>query len=242
MTKKAALRASEPFLSLIAIAGVLGGCDGGPAPPVTFTLTDLGTLGGAESVACSINEGGEVAGYSQVRDNAAAHGFLWDGKSLVELGEIPGTSACMYDVNDAGQVAGVAKFGDDKNGHAALWAGDGPVDLGQNGQFSDANAINAAGQIAGNVVVGYMTRAVRWDNLKITDLGTLGGRQSNAEGINESGLIVGFAELTGESDTHAVIWNGTDAKDLGTLGGRHSYGMAINKTGQVAGYAGLIAD
>jgi probable HAF family extracellular repeat protein len=55
----------------------------------------------------------------------------------------------------------------------------------------------------------------------LTDLGTLGGKDSLANEINDAGQIVGWSNTTPDenSASHAVLWeNGeSDPKDLGTL-------------------------
>ena len=79
----------------------------------------------------------------------------------------------------------------------------------------------------------------------VTSLGTLGGNNSFAQGINNRGEVVGVAE-TPDTDPncdcpiiHAFLWNKGILHDLGTLGGRNSgAGMAgINPEGQVVGFA-----
>ena len=55
----------------------------------------------------------------------------------------------------------------------------------------------------------------------VTDLGTLGGRTSQAIGISENGLIVGDAE-TAAGQTHAFLYENGVMQDLGTLGGTGS--------------------
>ena len=79
----------------------------------------------------------------------------------------------------------------------------------------------------------------------VTDLSTLGGNNSFAQGINNRGQMVGFAE-TPDTDPncecpiiHAFLWNESILHDLGTLGGRNSAaGMAgVNPEGQVVGSA-----
>jgi probable HAF family extracellular repeat protein len=78
----------------------------------------------------------------------------------------------------------------------------------------------------------------------VTDLGTLGGNNSFAQGINNRGEVVGVAE-TPDTDPncecpiiHAFLWS-NGIHDLGTLGGRNSgAGMAgVNPEGQVVGFA-----
>ncbi len=71
----------------------------------------------------------------------------------------------------------------------------------------------------------------------ITDLGTLGGDYSFANGINNRGQVVGYS-ATASGTQHAVLWEDGQMTDLGTLSGRE-YGVAsgINSRGQVVGYS-----
>ena len=64
-----------------------------------------------------------------------------------------------------------------------------------------------------------------------TDIGTLGGSYSVAQGINDAGQVVG------RSGDHAFITgpDGMGMRDLGTLGGRYSEALGINDAGQVVG-------
>jgi probable HAF family extracellular repeat protein len=71
----------------------------------------------------------------------------------------------------------------------------------------------------------------------ITDLGTLGGDNSYATGINDAGQVVGDSR-TAAGTTHAFITgpNGVGMTDLGTLGGDYSTASGINDAGQVVGW------
>jgi len=82
---------------------------------------------------------------------------------------------------------------------------------------------------------GRLTRRSRWVS---TDLGTLGGRQSWAMGINERGQIVGRADtrvVGGVGAEHAFLWQSGKMIDLDTLGDPYIYSVAvaINESGQV---------
>ena len=80
---------------------------------------------------------------------------------------------------------------------------------------------------------------VRWLlTYTITDLGTLGGATSIANGINANGDIVGSAD-TSDGHTHAfLLLNGGTMQDLGTLsGGNNSFALGINSSQHVAGYS-----
>ena len=96
-------------------------------------------------------------------------------------------------------------------------------------------SINASGQVAGTVDVGSEDHAFLWSGRTTQDLGTLGGGQSFAFAINDSGQVTGGAYTTGNAEFHAVLWDGTTIQDLGTLGGGQSFAFAINASGQVTG-------
>jgi probable HAF family extracellular repeat protein len=70
----------------------------------------------------------------------------------------------------------------------------------------------------------------------LTDLGSFGGGSGQANGINESGQVVGYA-TTADARGHAFLWDGGVLTDLGTLGGRGSVANAVNQEGQVVGFS-----
>ncbi|MDN5752032.1 MAG: PEPxxWA-CTERM sorting domain-containing protein [Nitrosospira sp.] len=73
---------------------------------------------------------------------------------------------------------------------------------------------------------------------EVTYLGTLGGPNTYAYGINDSGQVVGVSSI-GDDTSHAFITgpNGMGMIDLGTLGGVSSGATGINDSGQVVGYS-----
>jgi probable HAF family extracellular repeat protein len=90
-------------------------------------------------------------------------------------------------------------------------------------------------------------------NQLMVDLGTLGGAESAAHGVNDAGIIVGYSYLSNNNpparyhafmltpvgDTWFVDANNDGANDLmldlGTLGGHNSWARAINNSNQVVG-------
>ncbi|SCY31597.1 probable extracellular repeat, HAF family [Nitrosospira sp. Nl5] len=72
----------------------------------------------------------------------------------------------------------------------------------------------------------------------LAQLGTLGGHDTVANGINDAGQVVGTSK-TIEGDYHAFITgpNGVSMTDLGTLGGRTSIAFGINAAGRVVGHS-----
>src|SRR3954471_10776733 len=67
----------------------------------------------------------------------------------------------------------------------------------------------------------------------VTNLGTLGGSNSFAFGLNNSGQVTG-GSATSTGAQHAFLYSNGQMTDLGTLGGA-TVGYGINDAGQVAG-------
>ena len=217
------------------------------------TVTDLGTLGGAESVAFGVNEAGQVVGYSYTA-GGARHAFITgdDGMGMRDLGTLGGASDSeAYGINNAGQVVGSS--GDGVDSHAFITGpnGMGMRDLGTLGGTGDiynvASNINDAGQVAGSSYTaggrGAPHAFITGPNgVGMRDLGTLGGFESYAGGINDAGQVVGYSETAGGAD-HAFITgpDGMGMRDLGTLGvpgPRDLISAAdINDAGEVVGYS-----
>ena len=78
------------------------------------------------------------------------------------------------------------------------------------------------------------------DEYVITELGTFGGSNSWAGDVNESGQVVGTADLPGGHPQHPFLWENGVMTDLGTLGGCCSYGYDINNPGQITGLSYVI--
>jgi probable HAF family extracellular repeat protein len=128
------------------------------------------------------------------------------------------------------------------------------VDLGtlSGGNFSQPITINASGVIAGSSTLSNNDQhAVLWSSRgHIKDLGTLGGSNSLANGLNNAGLAVGQAE-TSASDpngedfcgfgSHLIcqpfLWQNNVLNPLATLGGNNGVANRINRWGTAVGYA-----
>lgn len=84
------------------------------------------------------------------------------------------------------------------------------------------------------------TSATAHADWSIIGLGTLGGHDSSATDINDSGQVVGRSFTTSGSN-HAFITgpNGLGMTDLGTLGGSYSIALGINDSGQVVGESAI---
>src|SRR5438046_9823874 len=74
------------------------------------------------------------------------------------------------------------------------------------------------------------------------DLGTLGGLNSGAGAVNDSGEIVGFSALP-VFGAHAFSWTAAGGMiDLGTLGGPGSGALAVADIGAVVGGSDSVSD
>lgn len=108
-----------------------------------------------------------------------------------------------------------------------------------------ANNIPAAISASGAYVVGQNAagHAFLYDAsaAQMHDLGTLGGAGSQANGVNDSGQVVGQAD--GVSNTTAFLYSGGTMQSLGTLpGAATSSANAINNAGQIVGSSGTIGN
>lgn len=79
-------------------------------------------------------------------------------------------------------------------------------------------------------------RGFLWESDSMEDLGTLGGDESMAYDINNSGQIVGCAETDGDK-MHAFLWDSDTITDLGSFDGDESCAVAINDSEEVVGWS-----
>jgi probable HAF family extracellular repeat protein len=83
-------------------------------------MVDIGTLGGTHSDPMTINNLGQVVGYSYTA-SGEEHGFLWTAEEgMVDLGTLGGTKSGANAINSMEQVVGFAGTASDEK-HAVIW-------------------------------------------------------------------------------------------------------------------------
>ena len=219
------------------------------AGQVAYSISDLGTLGGDNSVPIWITNAGDVIGYSETgkfdsSGNSIQHAFLWSRGMMQDLGTLGGNNSQAFGANEEGQVAGIADVSGGATSHAFLWQNGTMTDLGAlNGEagFSYAQLVNNKHQVVGgSTTADGNFHAALWDRGGITDLGTLGGPNSFGNGINERGQIVGGATVSdvinpilGFPPYYGTLW---DRGEIITLTpGVPAAAFNINNKSQVVG-------
>ena len=226
--------------------------------------TNLGTFGGSQSCAYSINNNGKIIG-NAIDSDGSTYACLFDStgggnnKNLGTLGALTapgGNYGTAYCISGNDYIVGQASKSVISGGviltHSTACVFDQTIpwsnhDLGTlGGGTSSAYSINNNNQIVGSSSMPYSTslhaclfdRTGGGDNI---DLGTLGGKNSIAYSINDSGLIVGLASYSTDSPYyHACLFDPSgdgDNIDLGTLGGLNSAALFANNENQIVGYA-----
>ena len=203
-----------------------------------WTLTDLGTVGGASSVADAINNAGQVVGYAEAADGSP-RAVIWTAGIPTVLSAGLGRALA---VNAGGVAAGSVLSTDGTRTDTALLSPSGVVDVGTlGGSFAIAAAINDSGQFA-----GFSRRADGKDHAFLAtasgmvDLGAYGGDYSQAYAINQAGLVVGSA-FDAAGKARCFLSTGGGLVDPGTLGGTFCNAFAVNDSGQVTGSSATAA-
>jgi len=246
---------------LIAVAISLGVAPASARDVQGWTLVDLGTLGGPGSYGAAVSDNGIVVGCSDVSSTSAHAFIYLDGvmKDLGLASDSHTGHSCALAVNNAGIAAGRSADGElvTWNGAAVTRLGlrgdigginDSGVVVGSytegasmrafmyaNGTVtalassvpSTANAINARGDIAGTAA-GH---AFVYRSGTTTLLGTLGGNESQAKGINDASQLVGMSTDSHGQPLSFVYDNSMQALNAPAYSGA----IAINNRGQVVG-------
>ena len=220
---------SSVATSVNARGDVAGASDNGATDPTPGTgyeearavlwkdrhIINLGTLGGHESFAFSLNDRDQVVGAAanSVPDPVSMFGlgtqtraFIWQDAAMRDLGTLGGPDAAAFFINNAGEVAGNA--------------------------YTDATPNPDTGSPT--------THPFLWHHGVMQDLGTLGGTLATVgswDALNDHGEVVGQSNLAGDQTFHPFLADRHGLIDLGTFGGQLGSANAINNSGEVVGWA-----
>ena len=188
--------------------------------------------------------------------------FLWQRGEMQDLGTLgTGNDAAAFMINERGQIAGISYTNSTPNPVTGIpqvdpffWDHGKMTDIGTfGGAFGQPNYLNNRGQLVGGLSVpadpgacffedAQNCHPFLWEKGNLIDLATTskGGVPQTADGINDTGVIIGGADFSGAggSPFDAYQWRNGVAQDLGTLGGDcGSRAMSINSRGQIVGHA-----
>jgi probable HAF family extracellular repeat protein len=165
---------------------------------------------------------------------------------VLDLGTFGGNESQSYDINSAGQVVGYAR---DASGikRAFRTAANSAINpatdmipfVSGGASYNEATAINSSGQVAGHSDSSDGDRAYRRTGASNTTINPFRGDWSYAEGINDTGQVVGGAsDGNGPSaPTLPFMWNGSTIVALGSFSGSdYGYAYGINSAGKAVGY------
>jgi len=175
-------------------------------------MQDLGTLGGTSSFAWSINNVGQVVGWSTRAGDPERRAFLWTpGLGMRDLGTLGGTSSDARGVNDAGEVVGLSATADGPAPHGFLWTeANGMEDLYPVTGITFASAINNHGQVVG----GNRVASLQFALPNRAPVASAGGPYTG----HKKKLVTfdGTGSSDPDGDAFTYSWNFGDDSPLGT--------------------------
>ncbi len=230
----------KAWLVLVIIAILFGGAAyllaAEPVPQATgprYNITNLPSLGGTSSQGNSVNDRTWIAGSSNTPGDLARHAALWRNDRIRDLGTLGGSnSSVAWPVkNTRGFLAGIAQ----------------------------TNKVQPLGEVwsqaaffGGPDAVKYVCLGFVWKQGQMTALSTLGGDNGFATGVNNNGLVAGWAENTCRDSTcvppqvlqfRPVVWNTDNNNRIRELplafGDTSGAATAINDRNEVVGISGI---
>jgi len=203
-----------------------------------YTIQILGSLGGTNSAANTINGLGWAMGLSSQSGNATIHAAIWKGHTAIDLKTLGGpNSAIEWPVlNNDGYASGISETSTkDPLGESKSWS---------------CHAFLPDGGTSGDTCVGFV-----WHDGTMKALPTAGGNNGYAAGMNQTGTIAGWAETSRKDSTCVapqqlqfvpVTWDASSLEltQLPTLtvNGKtdpDGAATAVNRSGEVVGISGI---
>lgn len=176
--------------------------------------------------ASRINNQGQVVGWMEPLGHPEA--YVYEGTGLlVRLNTVGGASQALA-INDTGQTAGRITNG----GESAFLEEGGNLRFIAHELDGYAIAMNNVGQILLKRLDADGFRTLLWQAGNLTDLGSLGGPNTQGQDINDAGQVVGWSQ-TAAGQYHAFRWENGAMVDLSAVAGEFSSAVAINEKGEI---------
>ncbi len=199
------------------------------------TRTALGSMPDrTPAIGVALGPNGEVVGFSESGSGRKAIRYAAGDWETLE--GIDGAWSAAASVGDDGQIVGTVGASDGTV-HAFLWQDGSTKPLPLKASQNSSALLRGKNTVAGVMQVGDVTHAfVATDGGKLTDLGTLGGNNSNPFAMNASGTVVGAAH-DDQAIVGAFVWQpGGSLTALGVPNAaRASEARGVDSAGRVLG-------
>ena len=194
----------------------------------SFTTFDYPSA--SSTLGWGINDSGLVSGTAYLNNNTTAVGFLYDGVTFTTL-SAPGKSATFgRGINNASTVVGAYGFSGVSLGFEMI--GGNYKSIRPPGSYTEAsaNGINNFGQIAGTTDGTAFTN----QSGSFRTISFPGASSTQALGINDSGIIVGWYVL-GSCVPCGFAYKNGKYLSFNVPGAVYTFGLGINNAGQIVG-------
>jgi probable HAF family extracellular repeat protein len=216
-------------------------------------LVAIAAAVGLAASSCSVEEKPPVGKTSEVKPPAVAASEEktpevkapgekpFEVKSFLDIGTLGGVTGWAFDVNDCCAVTGWALNAAEQV-RPFLWQEGKMTELPVPPDSGNVQAwrINNAGIICGQSNPGIgRHRALVWMRGYVVDIGTLGGTEAAANGVNNEGQVAGQARRLQDGAWHPFIWDSITGgmTTFEPLRGPLSAAGGINDLGHVTGNA-----
>ena len=230
------------------VSSAEGGVTAAPSADHHYTVTDLGSLGGLFTDPQSINDRGQIVGFSQ-DTNANRHAFIWQRGKMARLGVMKGDNVSMaFAINNKSQTVGVS-YQENGDIHATLWSQGRTIDLGRLGDdklsSGSVTGINDKGQMIVNFVtypnsslLAVADFAAQHHRVLLSTASGMSIKQGRLLGhniigvsaLNNSGAIVGIRLDSTSHCPQGFLWENGKITNLGAF-----EPSGINASGTIIG-------
>ena len=195
--------------------------------PFSYDIEEMTALPGIRTLATGINNAGQVVGYSFDAPGCCARAFVFTPGLGSSFPQPAGPITYALAINQAGTVAGDFDISGGGGGYRAFLFSGGFMllpPLSSTYPYSDGISVNALEEVAGDAYNLQHRWAFFYSPALggMVDLGTNGGLNSYARGVNDAGRVVGYYDMGASHDIWrpgtAFVWDrGHGMRDLNLI-------------------------